>query len=141
MFIDLSNINYKYICNVEHSYDNNIYVIVRSFQNRPPNNYGKLLQSCKLAEGLYMVSVNVIHSACFVMPDIGNVDANIVHCTNSRLSWVGNIWINIYFVEYFAIFTTNYYFISIPQSLFICTVCLFFASKYINVASYQFKHM
>ena len=59
LFVDLSNVNYKDTCNIEHRYDNDIYVIVRSLQNRPPNNYGKLAQSCKLAEGFYMVSVNV----------------------------------------------------------------------------------
>ena len=71
-----------------------------SLQYRPQNNYGKSLQSCKLAEGLFMVSVNVINVPCFVIPDIGNVDTNSVHYINPRLSWADNISININFVIY-----------------------------------------
>ena len=70
-FVDLRNVNYKDTCNIEHRYNNDIYVIVRSLQNKPPNIYGKLVQSYKLADRLYMVIVSVIHDACFVIPDIG----------------------------------------------------------------------
>ena len=53
----------------------------------------------KLAEGLYMVSVNVILDACFVISDIRNVDINIVHLMNPRLRWSDNIIISLlYFV-------------------------------------------
>ena len=92
LFIDLSNVNYKNTCNNKHRYNNDIYVIVRSLQNRSLNNNGKLAQSCKFAERVYMVSVNVIHNTCFVISDIGNeVDKNIVHYINHRSRWVGNI--------------------------------------------------
>ena len=61
-----------------------------------------------------MVSVNVIYDACFVIPNIGNVDTNIVHYINPRLIWADDIEINICFVAFLAIFfTTNYYFILI----------------------------
>ena len=82
----MSNINYKDTCNIEHGFYNDIYVIAWFLQYRTPNNYGKLLQLCKLAEGLFMVSVNVIDYACLVIPDIGSVDTNIVQYINPRLS-------------------------------------------------------
>ena len=54
----------------------------------PSNNFGKLVQSCVLADGLHIFSVNMIHDACIVIPYIGHRDTKIAHYINPRSIWV-----------------------------------------------------
>ena len=70
-------------------HDNDIYVIARLLRKKPWNNSVDLVQSCKLAEEFYLVIVNVIHSAWFlVVPDIGLVDIKIVfYIIFSNFGW------------------------------------------------------
>ena len=110
-----------------------------------------MAQSCKLADRLCMVSVNIIQNTCFVIPDIENVGTNIVYYINPRLNWTDNIKINICFLEFFVILlwliATSYQFWNyfdmfyFLHTLFVFTLYLLFASHYVHVATCQFKDM
>ena len=40
---------------------------------------------------IFLVSVNKIHNACFIIPHVGNTDENIVLYINSRQTWVDKL--------------------------------------------------
>ena len=48
------------------------------FSQKPSEQNNNLVQSCTMIEGLFLVSVNTIHDAYFIIPDVGNTDERIV---------------------------------------------------------------
>ena len=91
LFIDLQNVTYKDTCKIENRYENEIYVLIQSLSEKPSVENNNLVQKCTMIEGLFLVSVNTIHDACFIIPDVGNTDENIVLYINSRQTWVDKL--------------------------------------------------
>ena len=54
-----------------------------------------LVQKCTMIEELFMFSVNTIHAASFILPDVGYTDKNIVLYIYSRQTWVNKLLINL----------------------------------------------
>ena len=90
LFIDLCNVSYKETCEVEDRYENEIYVLIQSLSKKPPDNPGNLAQPCSVLEGYFLVSVDTIHDACYIIPDIGNMDTKNLLYINSRTTWAEN---------------------------------------------------
>ena len=90
LFIDLCNVSYKETCELEDRYENEIYVLIQSLSKKPPDNPGNLAQPCSVLEGYFLVSVDTIHDACYIIPDIGNVDTKNLLYINSRTTWAEN---------------------------------------------------
>ena len=82
---------YKDTCKIENRYENEIYVLIQSLSKKPSEQNNNLVQKCTMIEGLFLVSVNTIHDACFIIPDVGNNDENIVLYINSRQTWVDKL--------------------------------------------------
>ena len=61
---------YKDTCKIENRYENNIYVLIQSLSKKSSEQNSNLVQSCTMIEGLFLVSVNNIHNACFITPDV-----------------------------------------------------------------------
>ena len=84
LFIDLRSVTYKDTCKIENRYENEIYVLIQSLSKKPSEQNNNLVQKCIKIEGLFLVSVNTIHDANLITPDVGNTDENIVLYINSR---------------------------------------------------------
>ena len=82
---------YKGTCKIENRYENEIYVLIKSLSKKPSEQINNLVQKCIMIEGLFLVSVNSIHDACFIKPDVGNTDENMVLYINSRQTWVDKL--------------------------------------------------
>ena len=80
---------YKDRYNIENRYENEIYVLIQSLIPSEQNN--NLVQKCTLIKGLFLVSVNTIHDARFIILDVCNRDENIVLYINSRQTWVDKL--------------------------------------------------
>ena len=63
---------------IENRYENEIYVLIQSLRKKLCGQNNNLVQKCALSEGLFLVSVNKIQNACFIIPDVGNAEENIV---------------------------------------------------------------
>ena len=90
LFIDLQNVTYKATCELEDRYENEIYVLIQSLSKKPADNPGNLAQSCSVLEGYFLVSVDTIHDACYIIPDVGSVDTKNLLYINSRTTWAKN---------------------------------------------------
>ena len=90
LFIDLHNVTYKETCELEDRYENEIYVLIQSLSKKPPVYPGNLAQPCSVLEGYFLVSVDTIHDACYIIPDVGNVDTKKKLYINSRTTWAEN---------------------------------------------------
>ena len=91
LFIDLQNVTYKDTCKIENRYENKIYVLIQSLSKKPSEENNNLVQKCTMIEELFSICVNMIHDACFIIPDIGNTDENIVLHINSRRTWADKL--------------------------------------------------
>ena len=91
LFIDLQNVMYKDTCKIENKYENKINVLIQSLSKKTSEQNNNLVEKCTMIEGLFLISVNTIHDACFIIPDVGNMDENNVLYINSRQTWVNKL--------------------------------------------------
>ena len=91
LFIDLQNVTYKDTCKLENRYENEIYALIQSLSKKSFEQNNNLVQKYTMIEGLFLVSVNMIHDAHFLIPDVGNTDKNIVLYINYRQTWVAKL--------------------------------------------------
>ena len=89
-FIDLCNVSHKETCELEDKYENENYVLIQSSKKKPPNNQENVAQPCSVLEGYFLVRVAKIHHACYIIPDINNVDTKNLLFINSRTTWAEN---------------------------------------------------
>ena len=87
LFVDLRNVTYQHHCSDENRYENEIYVLIQSLSKKPSQQNDNLVQQCTICDGLYLVSVDTIHDACFIIPDVGNNSKNVLYI-NPRSTWV-----------------------------------------------------
>ena len=80
-----------YVCCLFNRFENEIYVLIQSLSKKPSEQNNNLVQKCAMIEGLFLVSVNTIHDACFIIPDDGNSDENNDLHINSRQTWVDKL--------------------------------------------------
>ena len=61
---------YKDTCKIENRYEKKNF----SLNHQVKSNYPGKVQLCSALEGYFLVSVDMIHDACYIILDIGNVD-------------------------------------------------------------------
>ena len=88
--IDLCNVSYKETYELDDRYENEIYVLIHSLREKPPDNPADLAQSCSVLEGYFLVSVDTIFDSCYITPDKGNLDTKNLLYINSRTTWAEN---------------------------------------------------
>ena len=69
-----------------------------SFDHWIKNHLNKTIVWFKNAQWLkdfIWLKKTTIHDACFIIPDVGNTDENIVLYVDSRQSWVIKLWIDL----------------------------------------------
>ena len=79
------------MCKIENRYGNKILDLIQLLSKKPSEQNNDLVQICAMIEGLFLVSVNMIHDACFSIPYVSNTDENIVLYINSGKTWIDKL--------------------------------------------------